>query len=91
MVSARRRRQSARPTAVPTMSLTPAPAFDRPPTSAAEARRVLLLLATYFGAQLEMFAQTDERRRRLTAVLDKMNADGRNPLVRHGHHLGRRD
>ncbi|MBB1162320.1 glycosyltransferase family 39 protein [Aquariibacter albus] len=36
------------------MSLTPAPAFDRPPTSAAEARRVLLLLATYFGAQLAM-------------------------------------
>ncbi len=60
-------------------------------------RRPLRLVSVRFsnvedqGAQLEMFAQTDERRRRLAAVLDKMNADGRNPLVRHGHQLGRRD
>ncbi len=60
-------------------------------------RRPLRLVSVRFsnvedqGAQLEMFAQTDERRRRLAAVLDKMNADGRTPLVRHGHQLGRRD
>lgn len=60
-------------------------------------RRPLRLVSVRFsnvedqGAQLEMFVQTDERRRRLAAVLDKMNADGRNPLVRHGHQLGRRD
>ncbi len=60
-------------------------------------RRPLRLVSVRFsnvedqGAQLEMFAQNDERRRRLAAVLDKMNADGRNPLVRHGHQLGRRD
>lgn len=40
------------------------------------------------GAQLEMFAQTDERKRRLAAVLDKLNAKGKAGIVRHGHQLG---
>jgi len=38
------------------------------------------------GGQLEMFAQTDEKKRRLAAVLDKLNGkDGK--AVRHGHQL----
>ncbi|MFA5056820.1 MAG: DNA polymerase IV [Opitutaceae bacterium] len=40
-------------------------------------------------AQLEMFAQTDEKRRRLAAVLDRLNRRGKAPVVRHGHQLGR--
>ncbi|WP_438482923.1 Y-family DNA polymerase [Oleiharenicola lentus] len=44
------------------------------------------------GAQLEMFTQTDEKKRRLAAVLDKLNAGGRNSIVSHGHQLrGERD
>ena len=39
------------------------------------------------GAQLEMFAQTDEKQRRLAAVLDKLNAKGKAGVVRHGHQL----
>ena len=40
--------------------------------------------------QLEMFAETDARRRRLATVLDRLNADakrGRAPVVQHGHQL----
>ncbi len=38
--------------------------------------------------QLDMFAQTDEKRRKLAAVLDKLNKDGgRSPVVKHGHQL----
>lgn len=40
------------------------------------------------GAQLEMFGQSDEKKRRLAAVLDKLNAGGKQPSVRHGHQLG---
>ncbi|MDB6114862.1 MAG: dinB 2 [Lacunisphaera sp.] len=40
------------------------------------------------AAQLEMFAQTDEKKRRLAAVLDQLNAKGRKGAVRHGHQLG---
>lgn len=60
-------------------------------------RRPLRLVSVRFsnvedqGAQLEMFAQNDERRRRLAGVLDRLNAGGRTPLVRHGHQLGRPD
>jgi DNA polymerase-4 len=38
-------------------------------------------------AQLEMFAQTDEKRRRLAGVLDRLNRSGRDAVVRHGHQL----
>jgi DNA polymerase-4 len=38
-------------------------------------------------AQLEMFAQTDEKRRRLAGVLDRLNDRGRISVVRHGHQL----
>jgi DNA polymerase-4 len=41
-------------------------------------------------AQLEMFAQTDEKRRRLAAVLDQLNAGGRGAAVQHGHQLASR-
>ena len=41
--------------------------------------------------QLDMFAQTDEKRRKLAAVLDKLNkASGRSPVVKHGHQLLRK-
>ncbi|RRJ98272.1 DNA polymerase IV [Opitutaceae bacterium TAV4] len=42
------------------------------------------------GVQLDMFARTDDKRRQLAAVLDKLNATaakGSPPLVRHGHQL----
>jgi DNA polymerase-4 len=38
--------------------------------------------------QLEMFAETDEKRRRLADVMDKLNNRGRNSVVQHGHQLG---
>ena len=40
-------------------------------------------------AQLEMFAEADEKRRRLAGVLDRLNDRGRSAVVRHGHQLGR--
>jgi len=57
-------------------------------------RRPLRLVSVRFsnveemGAQLEMFAQTDEKKRRLAAVLDKLNDQGKKGVVRHGHQLG---
>jgi DNA polymerase-4 len=39
------------------------------------------------GTQLEMFAETDEKRRRLASVLNKLNAGGRDAVVQHGHQL----
>ena len=57
-------------------------------------RRLLRLVSVRFSsveekrAQLEMFAQTDEKKRRLAAVLDKLNARGGKGVVRHGHQLG---
>lgn len=39
------------------------------------------------GVQLEMFAEADEKRRRLAGVLDKLNEGGRAVVVRHGHQL----
>ena len=56
-------------------------------------RRPLRLVSVRFSgiedgpAQLEMFAQTDEKRRRLAAVLDQLNQRGAAPVVRHGHQL----
>lgn len=40
------------------------------------------------ATQLEMFAQADEKRRRLAGVLDRLNDRGRDAVVRHGHQLG---
>ena len=39
------------------------------------------------SAQLEMFAQSDEKRRRLAGVLDRLNRGGRDAVVQHGHQL----
>jgi DNA polymerase-4 len=39
-------------------------------------------------SQLEMFAQADDRRRTLAAVLDRLNRGGRDSVVIHGHQLG---
>lgn len=56
-------------------------------------RRPLRLVSVRFssveekGAQLEMFAQNDEKKRRLAAVLDKLNEQGKKGVVRHGHQL----
>jgi DNA polymerase-4 len=56
-------------------------------------RRPLRLVSVRFSgvddgpAQLEMFAQTDEKRRRLAGVLDKLNS--RTSLVQHGHQLAK--
>jgi DNA polymerase-4 len=38
-------------------------------------------------AQLEMFAETEEKRRRLADVLDRLNDGGKSAVVRHGHQL----
>lgn len=57
-------------------------------------RRPLRLVSVRFsnveegGAQLEMFAEHEEKRRRLARVLDRLNPAGRDPVVRHGHQLG---
>ena len=40
------------------------------------------------GGQLEMFAQTDEKRRRLAGVLDRINQGGKKMTVARGHQLG---
>ncbi len=42
------------------------------------------------AVQLEMFAETDEKRRRLAGVLDKLNQGGRTAIVQHGHQLAKR-
>ncbi len=57
-------------------------------------RRPLRLVSVRFSsveeppAQLEMFAQTEEKRRRLAGVLDQLNSRGRDAVVQHGHQLG---
>jgi DNA polymerase-4 len=59
-------------------------------------RRPLRLVSVRFSgvddgaAQLEMFAQMDEKRRRLAGVLDKLNASRRDAVVQHGHQLAKR-
>ena len=40
------------------------------------------------AAQLEMFAQADEKRRRLAHVVDDLNQRGTAPVVKRGHQLG---
>jgi DNA polymerase-4 len=58
-------------------------------------RRLLRLVSVRLSGvdagptQLEMFAQTDEKCRRLASVLDQLNQRGRPPVVQHGHQLGR--
>lgn len=58
-------------------------------------RRPLRLVSVRFsgvedgGRQLEMFADNEEKRRRLAAVLDRLNRQGPNTVVRHGHQLNR--
>ncbi|SDS56787.1 DNA polymerase IV [Opitutus sp. GAS368] len=60
-------------------------------------RRPLRLVSVRFsgveekGSQLEMFAQTDEKKRRLAAVMDKLNAKGQAGIVRHGHQIQKED
>jgi DNA polymerase IV len=39
------------------------------------------------GSQLEMFAEGDEKRRRLASVMDKLNESGRATTIQHGHQL----
>jgi DNA polymerase-4 len=57
-------------------------------------RRPLRLVSVRFSgveeraAQLEMFGQADEKRRRLAGVLDQLNHRGGANVVRHGHQLG---
>jgi DNA polymerase-4 len=56
-------------------------------------RRPLRLVSVRFSSvedgaqQLEMFAQAEEKRRRLAGVLDKLNRGGRDSVVQHGHQL----
>src|ERR1044071_1429185 len=59
-------------------------------------RRPLRLVSVRFsnvedeGTQMEMFAEADEKRRRLAGVLDKLNSRGRDTVVQHGHQLAKR-
>ncbi len=59
-------------------------------------RRPLRLVSVKFSgvddepAQLEMFAQSDEKRRRLADVLDRLNASRGSAVVQHGHQLAKR-
>ena len=59
-------------------------------------RRPLRLVSVRFsnveeeGAQLEMFAEGEEKRRRLAHVLDRLNRAGGNARVQHGHQLAKR-
>jgi DNA polymerase-4 len=58
-------------------------------------RRPLRLVSVRFSGiegrpvQLEMFAQADEKRRRLAVVLDQLNSRGA-AVVRHGHQLAKK-
>lgn len=59
-------------------------------------RRPLRLVSVRFSnveepaVQLEMFAEPDEKRRRLAGVLDRLNQGGRTTVVQHGHQLAKR-
>ena len=60
-------------------------------------RRPLRLVSVRFSnvadeaVQLEMFAEADEKRRRLAGVLDRLNQGGRAAVVQHGHQLANRE
>jgi DNA polymerase-4 len=59
-------------------------------------RRPLRLVSVRFSnvadqaVQLEMFAEGDEKRRRLAGVLDRLNQGGKATVVQHGHQLAKR-
>lgn len=59
-------------------------------------RRPLRLISVRFSgvedgpAQMEMFVEADEKRRRLAGVLDRLNQQAVKPVVQHGHQLGPR-
>ena len=59
-------------------------------------KRPLRLVSVRFSnvedsaAQLEMFAESDEKRRRLAGILDELNQRGRAMIVQHGHQLAKR-
>ncbi|MBP6508347.1 MAG: DNA polymerase IV [Opitutaceae bacterium] len=59
-------------------------------------RRPLRLVSVKFSgvdaglAQLELFTESDEKRRRLAVVLDKLNQRGRTTVVQHGHQLAKK-
>jgi len=59
-------------------------------------RRPLRLISVRFSnvedgpTQLEMFANADEKRRRLAGVLDRLNDRGRTAVVQHGHQLAKK-
>jgi DNA polymerase-4 len=59
-------------------------------------KRPLRLVSVRFSnvedgaTQLEMFAENDEKRRRLASVLDRLNAGGKITVVQHGHQLANR-
>jgi DNA polymerase-4 len=59
-------------------------------------RRPLRLISVRFSGvedgsqQLEMFAETNEKRRRLAGVLDQLNQRGRENVVQHGHQLAKK-
>ncbi len=59
-------------------------------------RRPLRLVSVKFSGvghgpqQLEMFAEAEAKRRRLAAVLDRLNQDGTEARVQHGHQLATR-
>jgi DNA polymerase-4 len=59
-------------------------------------RRPLRLVSVRFSGvedgagQLELFAATDEKRRRLASVLDRLNDRGRAMVVQHGHQLAKK-
>lgn len=59
-------------------------------------RRPLRLVSVRFSnvadeaVQLEMFAEGDEKRRRLAGVLDRLNQGGKATVVQHGHQLANR-
>ena len=75
------------------------PFYELVPTllrAAWKKKRPLRLVSVKFSGvddgatQLEMFAQTDEKRRRLANVLDRLNATSRSAVVKHGHQLAKR-
>ncbi|HYP17220.1 MAG TPA: DNA polymerase IV, partial [Opitutus sp.] len=59
-------------------------------------RRPLRLVSVRFSSvedgaeQLEMFAEKDEKQRRLADVLDRLNQRGRLAVVQHGHQLAKK-
>jgi DNA polymerase-4 len=59
-------------------------------------KRPLRLVSVRFSSvedsavQLEMFAESQEKRRRLAGVLDQLNKQSRTAIVQHGHQLAKR-